>query len=150
MNSRLLKIQALAAEGNTPELKKIFEQEYTQQEIDIALEIAIAYSQLPMAEMLMSIGGDLSANGFQGVYYAVHNNEVEGLKFAIRNGVDINVNSGMLLNCSIETAINTKSIEIVQWLLKNGADPKLLTHSSLQLARQYSFEDLKNLLENVT
>src|SRR6478735_12529339 len=91
-------IEILAGHGDIAQLKALFESGYTQHEIDIALENAIAYSQIATAEYLLSLGADFLNYDFQGVYYAAHNNELQGLKFAIENGVDINVNNGMLLN----------------------------------------------------
>ena len=38
---------------------------------------------------LISLGAELSNYDYQGTYYAVHNNELEGLQFAVNNGVDI-------------------------------------------------------------
>ena len=102
----------------------LFESSYSQLEIDIALENAIAYSQIRVAEYLLSLGADFSNYDYQGEYYAAHNNELEGLKFAISMGVDINIRNGMLLNIGVETAMNTKSTELVEWLIRNGADNK--------------------------
>jgi hypothetical protein len=87
---RNLEIERFAGNGNIAELKKLFGTAYTQQDIDIALENAIAYSQIQTAEYLLFLGADFATNGYNGVYYAVHNNELEGLKFAISKGVDVN------------------------------------------------------------
>ena len=146
--SRQTQIELLAGEGNIEELQKLFESGYNQLEIDTALENAIAYSQIKTAEYLVSLGADLSNHNYQGAYYAVHNNELNGLKFAISKGVDINVNKGMLLNESIMTATNSKSIEMIKWLLDNGANPKLLSSQSLRLLEDYGTDELKNLIEN--
>jgi len=148
--SRQTQIELLAGEGNIEELQKLFESGYNQLEIDTALENAIAYSQIKTAEYLVSLGADLSNHNYQGAYYAVHNNELNGLKFAISKGVDINVNKGMLLNESIMTATNSKSIEMIKWLLDNGANPKLLSSQSLRLVEDYGTDELKNLIENAT
>lgn len=148
--SRQTQIETLAGEGNIEKLKKLFESGYTQLEIDIALENSIAYSQVKTAEYLLSLGADFSNYDYQGTYYAVHNNELEGLKFAISNGVDININNGMLLNESIMTAINTKSVELIKWLLDNGANAKLVTNQSLKLISKYGTNELKYLMKNAT
>ncbi len=148
--SRQTKIEILAGEGNIDDLQKILEAGHTQLEIDVALENAIAYSQIRTAEYLLSLGADISNYNHQGTYYAVHNDELEGLKFAIGNGVDINLNEGMVLNTGIETAINTKSIELVKWILDNGADRKLLTTQSLRLVENFGTIDLKNLIKKAT
>ncbi|HRH50093.1 MAG TPA: hypothetical protein PLP23_15160 [Panacibacter sp.] len=147
---RQTQIETLAGDGNIEELKKLFESGYTQLEIDIALENSIAYSQVKTAEYLLSLGADFSNYDYQGTYYAVHNNELEGLKFAISNGVDININNGMLLNESVMTAINTKSVELIKWLLDNGADAKLVTNQSLKLITEYGTDELKYLMKNAT
>jgi uncharacterized protein len=147
IESRQSQIEILAGNGNINKLKKLFESGYTQLEIDTALENAIAYSQIKTAEYLLALGADLSNYNYQGAYYAVHNNELEGLQFAIANGVDVNVNDGMLLNTSIETSINTKSVDLTKWLLNNGANPKLLTKQSLQMIDSLGTKKLKNLIE---
>ena len=149
-DSRQTQIEMFAGDGNIEELKELFESGYTQSEIDTALDNAIAYSKIETAEYLLSLGADFSNYGYNGVYYAVHNNELEGLKFATSNGVDININNGMLLNESIMTAINTKSVELIQWLLHNGANPKLLTTQSTKLINEYGTDELKNLMKNAT
>jgi len=146
-DSRQTQIEMFAGDGNIEELKELFESGYTQSEIDTALDNAIAYSKIETAEYLLSLGADFSNYGYNGVYYAVHNNELKGLKFAIAKKVDINVEDGMLLNTSIITAINTKKIEIVKWLLDNGANKKLLTKQSLKLIDDYGTAELKNLIE---
>ncbi|HWK02430.1 MAG TPA: hypothetical protein VNS58_02285 [Puia sp.] len=141
--SRILKIETLAGDGKIVELKKLFENGYNQQEIDVALENAIAYSQIQTAEYLLLLGADFSNYEYQGVYYAVHNNELEGLRFAISKGVDINIKNGMLLNTCIETAINTKSTEMIEWLINNGANINLLTKQTLALIDKWGKDELK-------
>jgi ankyrin repeat protein len=148
--SRQTQIELLAGNGNTDELKKLFVSGYTQLEIDTALENSIAYSQIKTADYLLSLGADFSNYNYQGTYYAVHNNELAGLKFAISKGVDININNGMLLNESVMTATNSKSVELIKWLLDNGANPKLLTKQSMKLADEYGTKELKSLLKNAT
>jgi ankyrin repeat protein len=144
--SRQLKIERLAGDGNIDELKKILGFDYTQLELDVALENAIAYSQIKTAEYLMQLGADISNYNYQGVYYAVHNDELDGLNFAISKGVDVNFDNGILLNTSIIKAINTKNIEIIKCLLKNGADPKYLTKESLKIATDFGTDELKKLI----
>lgn len=146
-DSRQTQIEIFAGNGDTGRLKIIFESNYTQSEIDKALDNAVAYSQNETADYLLSLGADFSNSNYNGVYYAVHNNELEGLKFAVGKGVDVNIDDGLLLNTSIMTAINTKSIEIVKWLLDNGANPEFLTEHSLTLVDEYGSGELKNLLK---
>jgi uncharacterized protein len=146
--SRLPTIQTLAGDGNIEELKKILGSNYTQTELNDAFEMSIAYSQIQIAEYLLTLGAEFSYNDYEGVYYAAHNNKLEGLKFSISNGVDINVNDGMLLKTSIQTATNTKEIKIVEWLLDNGANPKHLTKSLLQVVNNYGTDELKKLITN--
>ena len=146
--ARIQKIEVFAGDGNIAELKKLFEPEYTQQEVDVALENAITYSQIQTAEYLLLLGADFSNYGYQGVYYAVHNNELEGIKFAISKGVDINMGNGMLLNVGVETAINTKSVELVEWLISNGANANLLSRKTINSAMEWGNGELKAIIEN--
>lgn len=135
--SRISKIQVLAGDGNLTGLTKLLENGYTQLEIDVALENAIVYSQIGIADYLLSLGADFSNYDYQGVYYAAHNNELEGLKFAISKGVDINIRNGMLLNVVMETAQDTKSNELVEWLISNGANTSLLTKKTIDWAMKW-------------
>ena len=148
MNSRQTQIETLAGVGNLTELNNIFSSGYTQLELDVALENAIAYSQIETADYLHKLGADFSNYNYQGVYYAVHNNEMTGLKYAIEKGVDINVNNGMLLNTSIVTCINTKDTEMIKWLIENGSDTNYLTKISYDLIERHGTEELKKIIKN--
>ena len=145
--SRQTQIEILASDGRIEELKGQFKSGYTQLEIDIALENAIAYSQIETAESLLSLGADISNYNYQAAYYAAHNNELNGVKFVVASGIDVNMNNGMLLNTSIIAALNTGSTELVKWLLENGASANLLSEQSLNLVRKHGTDELKNLLE---
>jgi len=148
--SRNYNIESLAGDGKLSELKELLGTNYTQLEIDIAFGNAIAYSRLETADYLLSLGADFSNYDYNGVYYAVHNDEIEGLKYSISKGVDINIEKGILLNTSIMTSINTKNIELVKWLLESGADSKFLTKDSLELVNRYGVCELKELIKNAT
>ena len=139
-------IEELAGDGKLSELKLLFEKKHTQLEIDVALENALAYSQIETAEYLLSLGANFSNYNYQSVYYAVHNNELEGLKYAISKGVDINIQNGMILNTCIITVLNTKSLEMLKWILENGASISLLTEQSLDLINTYGSEELKQTI----
>lgn len=138
-------IEKLSGDGNLEELKTIIGINHTQLEINIALENALAYSKVEIAEYLLSLGADISNYDYQGVYYAVHNNEIEGLKFAIKNGVDINLNGGQLINTSIITAYNEKDVSILKWLIKNGADTSLI---SIETLNTFSNSEIKEIINS--
>ncbi|MCB0845327.1 MAG: hypothetical protein KDE26_18885, partial [Bacteroidetes bacterium] len=106
--------------------------------------------QIETAKYLVSLGADISRWNYDGVYYAVHNNELEGLKFSISLGVDINVLEGMILNTGIITAINTKETALVEWILENGADPSLLTVESLVIVQRYGTTELNEIIKDAT
>ena len=150
MKNRQNQIEILAGDGNLSELKKIFSSGYSKLELGVALENAIAYSQIETADYLMELGADFSNYDYQGVYFTAHNSELNGLKYAIDKGVDINVNSGMLLNTSIVSFINTKDIEMIKWLLENGANTNYLTESSHDLIERYGTDELKIIIKNAT
>jgi uncharacterized protein len=150
LESRQFRIESQAGDGNLGDLKVLFRSGYTQLELDTALGNAIAYSQIDTAEYLLSLGADFSNYDYQGVYYSVHNSELKGLKFAISKGVDININNGILLNTSIMTSIYSQEIEIVKWLIENGANPKYLTKESIKVAYEFGTDELKSLIKNVT
>lgn len=142
-----IEIEVLAGEGKLEALKKCFENGFTQEELNIALENAIAYSQLNTAEYLLSLGADITYYDYQGVYYAVHNNELIGLQYAITKGVDINFNKGLLLNTAIVSSINSKDTQLLKWMLENGANANLLSKGSLVMTQEFGTEELKKLLE---
>ncbi len=127
----MTKIEILAGDGDLNELKSLLVASHTQREIDVALENAIAYSLIETAEYLLYLGANLSHHKYQGSYYAVHNNEIEGLKFAIKHGVDINMNKGQLLNTAVITVYNTKDPTILKFLLDCGADTRLLSKETM-------------------
>lgn len=143
--TRQTQIEILSGDGNLTELTSLLGNNYTQLEIDIALENAIAYSQIKIAKYLLTLGANFSNYDYQGVYYAVHNNETEGLKFAIENGVDIDINEGMIINTSILTCINNKSNGIIKWIINNGANLSLLTNENIILVRRYGNSELIDL-----
>ncbi|MDO6429655.1 ankyrin repeat domain-containing protein [Flavitalea sp. BT771] len=144
--ARMGRVEKFAGDGATADLQLLFASGYSQEEIDSALENAIAYSQLETAEYLLSLGADFASNGYNGVYYAAYNNELEGLKFAISKGVDVNVEDGMPLNVAVETACNTKSKEMIEWLLQHGADIRLLTPGTIERAMSWGNDELKAIL----
>ena len=144
--SREYLIERLSSLGKIEDLKLLLEPKYTQEEINIALGNAIAYSMIEVAEYLISIGADISHGDYDGVYYAVHNNEVEGLKFSVEKGVDVNINNGHLLNTSIITAYKEKDTTILKWILENGADISLLSKETLSA---FETEHIKEAIKNI-
>ncbi|MBA6316949.1 hypothetical protein [Cellulophaga baltica] len=147
IESRSYKIEDFAGKGELERLKKLLGNDYTQLEIDIALGNALAYSRIETADYLLSLGADFSNYNYDGVYYAAHNNELDGLKYAVAKGVDINVREVMILNTSIMTFINEKDIKLIRWLLENGADINHLTQSSKELIERYGTDELKSIIE---
>lgn len=141
-------IEQLAGDGALDQLKNILGEQPKQFDLDIALENAVAYSQLETAEYLLSLGADLSYQNYQGTYYAVHNGEIEGVKYVISKGVDVNVNDGMILNTSIVSTINTQNTKMLQWILENGANLNYLTIDSWSLINTYGNKELKSLIGN--
>ncbi|WP_430412949.1 hypothetical protein [Kordia sp.] len=147
MKNRQTQIEILAGDGNLTELKKILDAGYSQLELDVALENAIAYSRIETADYLLELGASFSNYDYQGVYFTAHNNELNGLKYAIDKGVDINVNNGMLLNIAIVTFINTLNIEMIKWLLENGADRNYLTENSYDLIERNGTDELNKIIK---
>lgn len=145
--SRSYNIERLAGSGKLAELKELLGDKYTQYEIDIALSNAIAYSKLETAKYLIYLGADISWGNYDGIYYAVHNDELEGLKFSLSQGIDVNINNGMLLNTSIMTAVNSKDNKMVKWLLNEGIKLDLLSPQMKSVVKKYGNEELKNILK---
>ena len=147
--SREYLIERLPGWGKLEELKKLLEPEHTQEEIDIALGNAIAYSQIEVAKFLISLGASMAHWSYDGVYYAVHNNELEGLRYAIEQGVDVNINRGQLLNTAIITAYNTEDLKVLKFLLANGADINLLTDETMNaFGTKEIIETIKNATQH--
>ena len=147
MSEREYLIERNAGWGNLDELKALFNSGYTQVEIDLALGSSIAYSRIEVAEYLVALGADVSFQDYDGVYYSVHNNEIEGFKFALSLGIDINLNNGLLLNTGVITAMNKKDIKIVNILLENGADKNLITKSTVKVLERFGEHELKTIFE---
>ena len=147
MTDREYLIERNAGWGNLTSLKALFDSGYTQTEIDAALGNAIAYSRIETAKYLISLGADISYQDCDGIYYSVHNNEIEGFKFALSLGIDVNQRNGILLNTGILTAYNTKDVAIVKILLENGADKNLITESTRQVVERFGSSELKEILK---
>lgn len=67
----------------------------------------------------------------------------------IQNGVDININNGIIINTSILSSINSKSNDLLIWILKNGGDPNLLNNQNLYIAYSSENIELKKILDTV-
>lgn len=147
MESKQSQIEILAGDGNLTELKKIFDSGYSQLELDVALENAVAFSRIKTANYLLQLGADFSNYDYQGTYYAVHNNEIEGLKFAIERGVNVNINDGQLLNAAIITGYNTNDPTILNFLIENGAELKFL---SKEIMDAFGNNEINDIIKNAT
>lgn len=149
MEDREYNIERFAGKVNLYELKQLLNSGFSQEEIDNALGSAIAYSKIEIAEYLIKLGADISYHNCDGVYYSAHNSELEGIKFSIQKGVDVNFGNGTLLNTSIIAAINTKNNDIIIWLLEHGANPKLISDSSLNVVERFGSLELKKIIRKV-
>lgn len=147
VEDREFKIEQLSEEGNLEELKDVLGSDYSQEEIDLALSIAIAFANIETANYLISLDADISWKNYEGAYYAIHNDKMEGLQFAISQGVDVNVNEGMFLNASVMSSTNTQNIEIVEFLLSKGADINLLSKDMKNVAKGFGSNQLTKLLK---
>ncbi|MDN5214732.1 hypothetical protein QQ020_21820 [Fulvivirgaceae bacterium BMA12] len=147
---RRTQIEESAGNGKIEELRELLEPTHSQLELDVALENAIAYSRINVAKYLLNLGANFANYNYQGVYYAVHNNEIEGLKFSVSHGVDINILDGLLINTSIETAMNTGDCQILKWLLSNGANPKLISQESKRIAKRHGTLELQQIVKDAT
>ncbi len=147
---RQTQINLLAGDSELEELKRLLESTNSQPEIDAALSNSISYSRLDVAEYLLELGANIESLYYEGVYYAVHNNKLEGLKFLVDKGVDVNILKVSLINTSIETAINTGDCGILKWLLANGANPKLISRNSKRIAKRHETLELQQIVKDAT
>ena len=147
MSSKIIQVETAANEGDLRTLKGLLGETPNQEEIDSAFTGAMAEAKIDVLKYLLSIGGNFSAWDYQGLYYATYSTDTTGLEFAITNGVDINVRSGMLLNSSIVTALNEKDNSMVKWILENGGDANLISDQSKMLLKRYGGEELKQLFD---
>jgi len=146
---RNFNLELLSGDGELAKLKEILSDKYTQLDIDNALINAVAYGKKEVADYLISLGADISYGDYEGVYYAVHNNELEGVKYAISKGVDINVNEGMILNAAIYTTIQEKCKEMLKWILEHKASVELLTQDSKDLLEKYGTKEQQELINSL-
>lgn len=142
-------LELFSGDGELTKLKEMLSDKYTQLDIDNALINAVAYGKKEVADYLISLGADISYSDYEGVYYAVHNNELEGLKYAISKGVDINVNDGMILNAAIYTTIQKKCTELLNWIVENKASIELLTQDSKDLLQKYGTKKQQELISSL-
>lgn len=147
---RQTQIEILAGDGELLELQKLLEPTNSQAELDAAITNAIAYSRLDVADYVLELGANIRSLNYEGVYYAVHNNELGGLKFSVEHGVDVNIQNGTLINTSIETATNTGDCQILKWLLENGANPKLISRNSKRIVRRHGTLELQQIVKDAT
>ena len=143
--SRRDKIEDLASQGNLGELKELLGTDFTQDEIDLAFADALAYSQIGIAEYLLSLGADISWENYYGVYNAVFNNEMEGLLFAMNHGAERFIREGKLLNKAIVAANKKKDTTILIWLIENGAD---ITQISDGILNAFGTKEIKEICES--
>lgn len=135
--ARVYKIEIFVGDGELEKLKEILGKNPSQEDLDIALINAIAYSQLETADALLLLGASFSNYNYQAVYYAVHNDELEGLQYAISKGVDINIQQGMVLRNLSKITVVFHFIFIVDVSLKNSSIARLCNDFLPHLNKKY-------------
>ncbi len=140
-------IEMYSCDGDLTKLHELLGPHPEQSELDSALEMALAYSRILVAKHLLTLGADIQYGDCQGAYYAVHNNELEGIQFAVENGVDVNFGNGMLLVESVITAHNEKDPKILIWLLEHGADISRVSSEGLRTIKTFETPQTIRLLE---
>lgn len=145
---RKYQIELFSGDGELEEIKELFTDGCTQTELNIALMNAIAYSQIAVAEYVLDMGAEWGYLEYESIYYAVHNNELEGLKFAIARGVDINVKRGLILNTCIYISVYHDNLEMINWVLANGAQLKYLRTEPIKIINEHRSEELKSIFKD--
>ena len=142
-DSRETQIEILSGEGKLSELKELLGSEYNQKEIDIALDSAISYSKVDVANYLLDIGANFSEDQWESTINCVVNNQIEGLEIALKHGLNINHNKGVLLNEAIVTAYNEKDTKVLRFLIENGANKTLIKNDILN---SFQTDEILNLV----
>lgn len=81
---------------------------------------------------------------------AVHNGDLDLVKYHVRAGVDINYQHPELLTTPLIDAAEYGQYEIAEYLLAQGADPKIpagfSSDTPLRMARRHGHRDIVRLL----
>jgi len=101
-----------------------------------------------LAPFMRSID-DEDANGRSALYWAVHMRDLEGIEILLEGKADINSNAdrpirGSVLWCAIlnhgwEAEENQANIDIIKYLIQQGADPRLHGIMDLDIIKQHPF-----------
>jgi ankyrin repeat protein len=97
-------------------------------------------SDLKSAQLLLDSGADINSKygvlKTYPIYSALNSDNLDTLKFVIKNGADVNIEKGLPLSEAIDAAIDIMSqnnlnapdeisMEMIKFLLEKGADPEL-------------------------
>ncbi|MCL4360949.1 ankyrin repeat domain-containing protein [Candidatus Dependentiae bacterium] len=106
------------------------------------------------AKKLLNAGADINSlnnMGYTPLMLAVMNGNVNFVKFLLKNGANVNFNTGR--NSALTLAIRIPSIiekELVQLLVDNGADlnVKIQGETPLELAKRLGRNQIAHVIEN--
>ena len=107
-----------ACEGDLTAVESFLTKGVEENQLNEAFSCAVGYGHIDVAELLLRHGASFEAWSHDAVYWACHNGNEAGVRWALSNGVDINVQNGMILS----TSIYHMSDDFIQWLISAGAD----------------------------
>lgn len=106
-----------AANGDVALVKTFLLQSVTQDHLNEAFSCAVGYGHTEIADTLSSHGASFEAWDYDAVYWACHNGNETGIRYALSRGVDINVRDGMILSMCVCSMMP----DFVRWLITQGA-----------------------------
>ena len=119
-----------------------------------ALMWAALRGQTAVVEFLHGKGADINAmdeDGQTALLYSARASFPGTVEYLLKNGADVNVRSKKFGITPLIAATAAGNVEIARLLLAHGADPSIKDNDgfvALDIARQYKFTPLIELLEN--
>lgn len=111
---------------------------------DQPLMAAVQKGSLDLVKYLIEHGADINAREGAGLVFAVDRRDLEMTKFFIENGIRTRINE------AFQRAVKRGSLDLVKYLLKNGADARKVGNDRLILYPIFDgdLEMVKLLIEN--
>jgi len=93
----------------------------------------------------------MSGGDWKEMFYAAQDGNLNLVRYHLRNGIDVNYKHPEFLTTALIVSVENDHFEIVQFLLENGADPKLKDDFSgknaLEIAKIYKRKNIIKAIE---
>ena len=134
-----------AIKGQIDTVRQLLKENPSQDKKDEAFGLAIAHSNLDIADLLLDNGADLCNNSGENMYWACHNEEFDSVKYLIDKGIDVNCQDGIAAFMLSQKG----NPEIIKWIHRKGANLSIKEDAPLINAIIYGNTEIAEyLLEN--